>query len=130
MFYHTYNNQTKSAYHAGLCKNIKLTKLYKKLTKHELHSLTAAGTRMLKKPHVVAKINQLQENENPLKAADFFNSKDAINWYYANIMEQAYNRNSKVHIKYGLEAAKELIKKHEDKSSGVIINIVDPMKGR
>lgn len=127
-FYCIYHNQTKAAYYSGLCKNIKLKKDYDKLIPKEIKSLSSAGNRMLKKTHVLERIEEIKNNARVKLETDYIKSQEAIYEYYNEVMKRAIKETKRIHIKYGLEAAHYLMKKHEDKSSNVTINIVDPNK--
>lgn len=128
VFYCVYHNQTKAAYYSGLCKNIKLKKTYDELTTKEIRSLSSAGNRMLKKDHILERIEELKNIAKEKLKNEFMESQEAIYKYYEEVMKRAIKETKRIHIKYGIEAAKELMKKHEDKSSNVTINIVDPNK--
>jgi len=129
-FYCTYHNQTKAAYYSGLCKNIKLNKSYDKLTPKEIRSLSNAGNKMLKKDHVLERIEELKNIARVKLETDYINCQKAIYEFYANVMRRSLAETERISVREGIEAAKELMKKFEDKSNNVTINIVDPMKGR
>jgi hypothetical protein len=129
-FYCTYHNQTKAAYYSGLCKNIKLNKSYDKLIPKEIRSLSNAGNKMLKKDHVLERIEELKNNARVKLETDYINSQEAIYEFYANIMKRSLSETKKINVKEGIEAAKELMKKFEDGKREVKIEIIDPMKGR
>jgi len=127
-FYCAYHNQTKAAYYSGLCKNIKLKKDYDELTPKEIKMLNSAGSRRLKKDYVLERIEKLTNDVREKIKTNYINSQEAIYIFYATIVKRSLIETERIHIKYGIEAAKELMKKFEDDRKEVIINIVDPNK--
>lgn len=115
---------------AGSCKNIKLDKDYKELTQKEIRSLNKAGMRLLKKDHVLDRIEELKEIVKAELEEKLILSKNEIYIYLSKVIKRADISKSLHYAKYGIAASVELIKRYENDAVGVKIELVDPTKGR